>query len=421
MSHHDRWILTETFVGCSIGEQDMSVRDKKPTSSCWLPLTIFGLSTSLMLTCTAAALDEHLKMIELPDSIYMTLSDDPSLDRDNDGLKDDYENRLADAWQPYFIFDENENIRGHCSPVVSTLKYVDAVCCSLASGLGCLHPSVKGACTFTKEIVKTLCKGNVDDDSLQPFEPVVIFQVRPMAGSDWPRRTKIRYVSLYRLDGGYRVSNICTSWHYGDNNTFSVELTSYDGVSWTLDKLDWDGNVQDASSSEIEWTEPRDTYWGQMPKRPSPIAYNSAGKHHMYISVQACQKERQGPIGICGYDACRGGVEVLANLTPNGTFNNVGEYQAHPSDMGVNVPFVSDLEPLGYPGELVWEAKYACHCSLAATAATCFTGGTGENWKASNEPPQDCIEPSTVYERLDLTTPPVLPIDLGPSLLFTLF
>jgi len=400
-------------------------RNTKGASHWWPIVVALGLSVGFAVASEAALTDEQ-RRIQLSDSIYMTLSDDPALlDRDLDGLKDDYENRLADTWRPYFIFDQHENARQQCHDVVTGVETVlDTACvaagCAAAAGIGCaldsVRDAIKSSCKILKNLIETVCKGNVDDDSLQPFEPVVIFQVRPIAGNDWPRRIKIQYVFLYRLDGGYRTSNVCTNYHYGDTQSGSYELSSYDGVNWSLDSLDlWGSGREEANSSAIEWTEPRDTYWGQMPKRPSPVIYASAGKHHQYISAQACEDEP----GACD-DDCGGGAHRLANLAPKGTFTNVGEYQAHPSDVGVNNPFVSDLGPLGYAGEQVWKATYSCHCPLATTAQECFTGGTGNNWAAS-KPPQGCDAPTPVYKLLDLSVTPAPPPELGITLMFVLF
>jgi hypothetical protein len=294
------------------------------------------------------------------------------------------------------------------------VKTTVSVPCAAIGAVPLIGPATEGMCKKVVEepVEQTLCKGNVDDDSLRSFEPVVIFQVRPIAGEDWPRRVGIRWAFLYRLDGGYRGSNVCTNYHYGDTQSGKYELVSHDGVRWAIDRLDlWSGRSNVAAiSSEIQWTELRATYWGQLPTRPSPKIYASAGKHHQYISAQACEDEP----GSCD-DDCGGGAERLANLAPMGAFTNVGELQAHPSDQGVNVPFVTDLAPLGFPDEQVWGAKWSCHCPLATPAAMCFTGGLGSKWSAS-APPQGCDTPTPVYELFDLAPAPRPALELGPAL-----
>lgn len=382
-----------------------------------------GVTAFLLLAvvCDAwpAPLSDGNRSVTLPSSIYMSLTDGPDVDKDLDGLIDDYENRLADTWRPYFVFDQNENSREQCHDVVKGVETVlDTACvvagCAAAAGVGCgfswVREKIENGCRFTRNIVEPVCKGNVKDDSLQPFEPVVLFQVRLKDGPDWPRRIRIQYAFLYRLDGGFRTSNVCTNYHYGDTQSGSYELVSDDGNEWKIESLNlWSGGQRAADSPAIEWTEPRDTYWGKMPKRPSPVIYASAGKHHQYVSAKACEEEP----GTCD-DDCGGGAHRLANLTPNGLFNNVGEYQEHPADKGANNPFVNDLAPLGYADEFVWWAKWRCSCEQVAYADKkdeCFTGGTGGHWSASTT--QKCDIPTPVYKLFDRSAPRVPPKGLG--------
>jgi len=374
-------------------------------------VALLALSASSM---SAAALNEEQRWLELPESIYLSLSDAPLLDQDADGLKDCYENRLADAWRPCFIFDQNENSRQHCSTVS---KVVTTTVSAPCAAVDMIIPGDMCEKLVQKTIQETVCKNNVNDDSLRAFEPVVIYQVRPIAGDGWPRRIKIQWAFLDRLDGGYRESNVCTNYHYGDTQSGYYELISHDGVRWSIDKLDlWahKGKVP-ATSGAIEWTSPRSTYWGKMPNRPSPKIYASAGKHHQYISAQACEDEP----GTCD-DDCGAGAERLANLVSQGGFNNVAEFQMHPNGQGSNQPFVTELAPVGFPGERVWEATSRCHCPLATTAAECFTGGLGNGWTAS-APPQSCDVPTPVYKLFDRKPAPRPPMELGTLFTILLF
>jgi hypothetical protein len=288
--------------------------------------------------------DDKLKF-SLPESIYLDPCENTSLDGDLDGLKDNFENVLADAWRPYFIYDQNENDRDH----------------------------------------------NIDEDSLQSWEPRVIFQVRPIGGWDWPRRIVINWGFLYRLDGGYRESWDCIDWHYGDTQSGSYELKSSDGVTWQIDSFNLWSDVPFvyANDPRIEWTAPRSTYWGEMDLRPSPIVHASAGKHHQYMTAANCEGDHS-----CD-DDCDGGAHRSADLTPLGYFNNVGEPDNHPS------PFVTDLGPLGYPGEHVWYSAYKCKCSgmgAGYVSQDCFTGGLGTNWAASGGTFTPCTIPNPVYK-----------------------
>lgn len=341
-----------------------------------------------------------------------------------DGLKDDFENRLADAWRPYFIFDEGENKREQCHDVVSGVETVlNDGCvvagCAAAVGVGCLidwvREGIEDGCKVTHDIVSVACKDNVDDDSLQDFEPVTLFQVRPMEGSAWPRHIRIIWGFLWRLDGGFRASVACTNYHYGDTQGGSYQLVSEDGITWVLDKIAlWQSGQEMATSSKISWTALHSNYGGTA--KPSPIVFASAGKHHQYISGDACENEAS----FLGCDDdCGGGAERLVNLTPKGSFSNVGEYKTHPASLGTNNPFVSELAPLGYPDEYVWWAKWKCRCEQVLyddAEGECFTGGMGNSWSASTT--QRCDVVSPVYKLFDLSDPPLPPKGVG--LLFTL-
>lgn len=284
---------------------------------------------------TPNPLSKENRSIILSESIYMRLFDARSLDRDRDGLKDELENRLADTWRPYFIFDEEEN-------------------------------------------------------ALQGFEPVVIFRVSPLDNwhpRDWPRRIRIIYGYLWRKDGGYEGAPIETNSHWGDTSSGSYELKSADGKSWTLEKVSlWDGpGTLAADSLKIEWTEPRSTYWGQMPNRPSPIIHASSGKHHLYISKASCESW-QSPIHPFENDDCDEGVQRMANLAPAGAFTNVGEPQHH------GPPFVDNLATFGYANEHVWWAAWQCDCGDGSV--DCFTGGKGDSWPGGLA----CVAVTPVYK-----------------------
>lgn len=275
---------------------------------------------------SADVISETNQQISLPEYIYMGPCDGPTLDQDNDSLKDDYENRLADTWRPYFEFDEEESAR-------------------------------------------------------QSFEPLTLFQVRPIGDKSWPRRIKIAWAFLYQRDGGYGEDWKCAlgrNDHPGDAAGGYYILTSDDGITWKLDKIQlWDErNELDARNGEIKWTNPRSTYWGQMLDRPSPKIFPSAGKHHQYISTSACEDSD----GFCSED-CGQGAKIYADLTSvvNGKFNNVGERQLSPWDT-----FVNNLNKY-YANEYVWYPVNTCK------GKPTFTGGLT---KCSTEV-------SAIYEVLD--------------------
>jgi hypothetical protein len=250
--------------------------------------------------------------VVLPDSIYTMLGDDPSRDQDGDGLVDDFENRLAEAWRPFFLFDEKE--------------------------------------------------ANAPT-SLQDFEPIVLYQVRPM-GWDWPRRIQIRWGFIYRFDGGFRGSWAGGNSHPGDTQGGHYELKSWNGSHWFLDKMHlWEEGTLDATDPRIEWTAPRGTYFGMMPDRPSPRIHASAGKHHQYLSFASCEASEHSTLN----EDCDGGAERLADLYWKfGKFHNVGALAGPRS-----TSFVDDLGAY-YAGERVWHVSYFCD------GKPTFTGGMGE-------------------------------------------
>jgi hypothetical protein len=234
---------------------------------------------------------------------------------------------------------------------------------------------------------------------------VVLFQVRPKASADARQRLQIKWGFLWRLDGGYRDSNTCTNYHYGDTQSGEFELVSDDGVNWSLEWLDvWDDTeIAYANAGGMEWTDPRSTYWNQLEPRPSPIIWASAGKHHQYRDRANCGQHGLGIPGVneCA-DHCAGGAQRLANLSPHGTFTNVGEAQH---------PLLDDLTPFGYPGEMVWYASWRCRCGDNGFQ-DCFTGGTGKDWSASGWP-QRCDVTSPVKSLFNLSDVISLPKEAG--------
>jgi len=311
----------------------MSTVNRRRRSVSSLSCSIVVLLTSIQ-TATASPPPDQLQLT-LPGSIFMDVGDSPSLDQDNDGLKDDMENMLADAWRPFFVFDEEE----------------------------------------------TDLRGN---------EPVVLFQVRP---TNWagPYQITIKWAFLYARDGGY--PGVCTDAHDGDTQGGTSYLESEDGVLWQLSQLEhWDSSAL-ATDGRIEWTAPRQTYWEQLPARPSPKVYASEGKHHQYFSGGACEDAAE--FFGCEED-CGGGAKRYANLTPNGAFTNVGEPNHHPENAGENIPFVNSLASFGYQGEYVWYAQWRCRCDDDDPYQDCFTGGKGSNWGTSWN---KCTVPSPVYQK----------------------
>jgi hypothetical protein len=239
-------------------------------------------------------------------------------DQDHDWLKDDMESRLADLWMPYFVFDEAENDTS----------------------------------------------SNTSQLSLQSWEPRVLFQVRPV-GSTWDQvvKLKINYVILYRMDGGFRNSWICTNHHSGDAERLVYNLTSYDwGTTWKFESVEGfeETGLAGTDNYRLRWTNPQGDS-----ARPRLIVFKSAGKHHKYYNFEQCEISRS-----CD-DDCYGGAERLTNLNPWGYFTNVGEPENHPVWSGwINQPFTNDLWHIGYPNEFTWAAAWR-----RSDCGDIFTGG----------------------------------------------
>ncbi len=99
-----------------------------------------------------------------------------SPDSDHDGLKDWLENKLAEDYRPYFIFDADENARG-------------------------------------------------------PNEPVVVYQVKCQVKNIYEECTQvlIKYYFLFARDGGWvSCSPICGGSHNGDNEPFDLTLNLHE-------------------------------------------------------------------------------------------------------------------------------------------------------------------------------------------------
>jgi hypothetical protein len=290
-------------------------------------------------------------LFNLSESIFVdpAVKEDVARDVDKDWLKDDMENRLAEAFRPYFIFDEQEND----------------------------------------------LDDNISEPSLLPWEPRTLFQVhvenltRPTWLDPLPRTvTKIivKYLFLWRLDGGFRNDALCTDWHYGDSQSGTITFTTTDGKTILVDRLNLgQGGDRPAYDPDIS------TIAGYASFGPTrhPVIYLSAGKHHQYMTAAQCEASDT----FCN-DDCGGGFGYDLGALGNGTgpryadvrpvsqYFNIGETNAHPSPT-----FVDDLAPLGYPTERVWWPNWLCN------GKECFTGGLGADWHCART---QCTEPGSV-------------------------
>jgi len=237
------------------------------------------------------------------ESIYINPTDpaDSARDQDGDMLKDDLENQLANGFRPYFKFDDAEAAR-------------------------------------------------------RPFEPVTLFQAKPMGctGSGCGGKTEvwIRWAFMFQWDGGYGPDSYCLDEHMGDNDIATYIFTSSDGgYSWELTSVSVGGGEY-----ALTWPKgyQKEAYLGPrvVPVMTSvnleiysghhPVIYMSAHKHHMYFDTSYDHKDSyysSVPINPCNDDVNGKGAAFLSDLHSvfgDHRFNNVGEPGKHPSDYFVN-------------------------------------------------------------------------------------
>jgi hypothetical protein len=224
--------------------------------------------------------------VKLQRSLMMGPADTFDMDRDRDCLVDSMENALADAFRPYCIFDSDEGAR-------------------------------------------------------QSFEPVTLFQVRPLDIQASNARIKMKWVFLFRNDGGYGPSSWCGDSHGGDNDDAFYELTSNDaGTTWALVRVG-------LSFKGLEW--PTNSRLGVYAPT-HPIIYMSGHKHHEYFTKDWNHQDSLYSGYGCNEDVNGQGAGVLVDLQSlrRGRYNNVGEPEHHPTP-----PFVNDLGHY-YPGFTAW-------------------------------------------------------------------
>lgn len=233
-------------------------------------------------------------------------TENASKDQDGDGLADQMEGELANVFRPYLVFDSDEAARG-------------------------------------------------------PHEPVVLFQVRlsDVQGvtSEGTRiwRLAIKWVFLFRRDGGYGPSSWCGNDHEGDNDDALFELESRDdGVTWRLVRVALSSRGPDEFAGP-EWPAYSEL---EVYDLTHPKIYMSAHKHHEYFNTDWDEEDSLYSSWYCNDDVNGEGASFLANVHSiairEGHFtsfsrnhNNVGEWNAH------STPFVDDLSAF-FPGHSAW-------------------------------------------------------------------
>lgn len=254
--------------------------------------------------------------VKLTRSLFMEQTDAPNNDKDQDGLIDNLENKLANTFRPYLIFDNAEKAR------------------------------------------------------VKPYEPIILFQVRKMAiggmtsGGTRITRIGIKWVFLFKDDGGYGPDSDCDDAHGGDNDDAFYELESRDnGVTWILINAGLSSrgvnNTGYPNFAGSEW--PKNSRF-EIYDLTHPIIYMSAHKHHEYFTRDNDHDDSRYSSWGCNDDVNGLGDRFLVDLQSIAKkdpqfsgCNNVGELHSHPT-----LPFVNDLG-VYYPGHSVWgnESFYA--------------------------------------------------------------
>jgi hypothetical protein len=202
----------------------------------------------------------------LPRSLVATTAEQADrLDRDNDGLVDVMEGALAEVFRPYLVFDSKESAR-------------------------------------------------------RAFEPITIFQVRPIGKRMNTLRIRIKYIFLFERDGGYGASSYCSDSHWGDNDDAFFDLDSVDGgLTWSLTRVH-------LSFKGIEW--PRNASMS-MHDDTHPIIYMSSHKHHEYFDTSHNDRDSYYSEWWCNDDVDGLGAAFLVDVSSlqraSGYKNNIGE------------------------------------------------------------------------------------------------
>jgi len=273
----------------------------------WIRLLIVLGFTANCVPGGPATVRSHLRA-ELVRSLF---TDAPAEDRDRDGLADAREGELAYVFRPYLVFDSDEAARAS-------------------------------------------------------REPVVLFQVRlsDIQGhtSDgtgiW--RLLIKWVFLFRQDGGYGPASSCSDDHEGDNDDALFDLESRDErVTWRLVRAVLSSRGPDDFAGP-DWPSDSDI---EVHDLTHPIIYMSAHKHHEYFDTSRDHEDSLYSDALilddCNDDVNGMGAAFSSSVHSiafkNGSFtsfsrdhNNVGELDAHPTP-----PFVNDLGVF-YPGHSAW-------------------------------------------------------------------
>lgn len=304
--------------------------------------------------------------------------DDAKFDHDGDGLRDDLEYKLAEAFKPLLVFDSHEKSRRADEP--RTLFQVRPGGLKADEGcIGLLEASIsldKHCVSIVAGLMSTLVYGSgfKDDDGCIG------------KGCEAPWSVRIRYLFLFQRDGGYGPAAgwFCVNAHNGDNEQADVQLESDDGQHWraiSAHILDWE-----SPASAVQWVKQKE---GE--KENHPVIYMSAHKHHTYLDTSYDGEDSLYSKYGCDENLNGAGARIWPDLISPLTDkrpNNAGEPELHSyerlriwekpkpgyyldtaepsgftaalvfrSDLPEAKYFIDDLDAHGYSGEKAWSFK----------------------------------------------------------------
>ena len=147
-----------------------------------------------------------------------------------------------------------------------------------------------------------------------------LFQVHPLDRST----VLITYVLTFPVDCGFPALGLRVGAHSGDTQELSVVATTPDGLYWEASEL-------------------RVPNYAPAPLLGRPTVYVSAGKHHLYPSLEACQEGLHGLLEHCG------GPKTTEEVAAE---DNVGE-RGHPLIASLSA-FADGPWKNGYARETAW-------------------------------------------------------------------
>jgi hypothetical protein len=315
-----------------------------------------------------------------PPSFYLgeiLFVDDAKFDHDGDGLRDDLEYKLAEAFKPLLVFDSHEKNRRTDEP--RTLFQVRPG--GLKADEGCVG-FLEAGISLDKRCISIVAglstqvygSGFKDDDGCIG------------KGCEAPWSVRIRYLFLFQRDGGYGPASDCVNAHNGDNEQADVQLESDDGQNWrpiSAHILDWE-----SPASAVQWVKQK-----ERERENHPVIYMSAHKHHTYLDTSYDGEDSLYSEWGCNENVNGAGARIWPDLISPLTDkrpNNAGEPELHsykwvrllPGEKpesgyftDITFPdlfstihilrrdapeakyFIDALDAYGYPGEKAWSNK----------------------------------------------------------------